>query len=490
MDNTDLARGAGVNYLGFAARLGARVPFLLLAGLLYGEALFGVYTFGITIVETAAAFSLFGMKRSLFKFMSESVARKETPYRPIANGIAVAVTIGTIITILIGIGSYQLASWFRIPSAAMPLLLLTPAIPMIVISDVLLVAIRFTRQMRYEVFARSIAEPITLTATVVVAYYAGARENGLFIGYVASLAVAAVLSVVFFVRVFPIRECLRVPLRRTELRQLIVFTGPTAGYDLMIMLADKVDILLVSYFFPAGTVGVYGMARQFSTFTKKIRQGFDRILPPVLSQSIAAGDMDRTRDQLALVSRWILSAHVVIVLVFAIYGSDLLGLLGGKFAAGATILTLLVVADAINGSLGVSELPIIYLRPGVNIGIGAATLAINTGAIILLAQVMGPEGAALSVVITYALVNAGRIGVNRWLFGITTVKLNLIKPLLAGVPAAAVVVAFQRFVPPIPGISIVGGILMLLGSYLTALYALGLEPEDRTQLRKLFKRFS
>jgi len=489
-DTRDLARGAGVNYLGYALRLGARAPFLLVAALLYGEVRFGEYVFGLSIVETAAALALFGLKRSLFKFMSESTARQETVYRAVANGVALATVMGAIATGVVIAGASHLAQWFHLPSAAHSLPLLAAAIPLIVTSDILLVAIRFTRQMRYEVMARSIAEPITLSVVAVSAYYLGAREHGLFIGYLASLTVAAAASVFFFARVFPIWTCLRMPLAWGEMRQLVSFSGPTAGYELMTLLGDQVDVYLVTYFFPAGVVGVYGMARQFSTFTKKVRQGFDRILPPVLSDAIAAGDLGRVGAQLALVSRWILSVQVLLVLVFAFFGNEVLGLLGGKFAGGAVALTLLLIGDAVNGSLGVSELPIVYLRPKANLLLGAGRLLLSLGTGIWLIGALGMEGAALSVVVTYCAINLARIVVNWGLFGIVTVRRSIGKPPLAAIPAAASAFLVLHLTAGVPVAGMVLGVPVLIGGYLTALYRLGLEPEERLQLRKLLGRGS
>lgn len=487
-DTQDLVRGAGVNYLGYVARLGARAPFLLVAGVLYGEARFGEYVFGLAVVETAAALALFGLKRSLFKFMSEATARHEPVDRALAHGVALATVAGTIATLAVATGAGSLAVWLRLPSAGTTLLLLTPTIPMIVTSDILLVAIRFTRQMRYEVMARSIAEPITLTATAALAYYVGAREHGLVIGYVASLSVAVLASIFFFARVFALRTLLRVPLRWGEMRGLVSFSGPTAGYDLLILLGNQVDVFLVTYFFPAGVVGVYGMARQFSTFTKKIRQGFDRILAPVVSDGIAAGDMGRVGDQLALVARWILSVQILLILVFAFFGDEVLGLLGGTFAGGALTLTLLLIGDAVEGSLGVNEWPIIYLRPSMNLVVGATRLLLGVGTGIWLINAFGLEGAALSVVVTYVVVNAGRIGMNRRLFGITPLRLSLLKPLLAALPAAAATFLLLEQTASMPVIGALISLPILIGGYLTVLYRLGLEPEEQLQLQKLVRQ--
>lgn len=487
-DRRDLARGAGVNYLGFVARLGARIPFLFLAGLLYGEVRFGEFTFGITVVETVAAVALFGLKRSLFKFMSEAEEAGGRPHQAIADGLAVAVMTGGAATLLVGLGADRLATLFRFPTAADALRLLSLAIPLIVLSDVLLTATRFTRRMRYEVWARSVGEPITLVAVITVAWLAGFREAGLQLGYVASLGVAAVLSAAFFVRLFPVWECLTAPLRWREIRRLAAFSGPTAGYDLLTLVVDKVDIFLVTFYSPPAVVGVYGMARQFATVTKKIRHGFDRILPPVLAQAVAAGDIGRARGQLVTVSRWILTVQVLIVLGFVFYGDEVLGLLGGQFGGAALILVLLMAGDAINGSLGVAELTIVYLKPWANVAIGAVMLAVGVAANVWLIRAWGAEGAAAAVLLTYAVANALRVGANRWLLGIHTVAARLLKPLAAAVPAVAVLLAVERLTAGLPPADVLLGIPLLVTTYVGALRLLGIEEEDRRLLARLLGR--
>lgn len=488
-DRDDLARGAGVNYLGYVARLGSRAPFLFLAGILYGEAAFGVYTFGTAIAETAAALSLFGMKRSLSKLLSDARAREEGLHRQIAVGIALALCLGTAITLAVGGGAGLLALAFDLPSAARAVMILSLAVPMIVVSDILLVAIRFTRQMRFEVYARSIAEPITLTVSVVVLYYLGARELGLVIGYVAALTVAAGATAVFFVRLYPVREILGARIRWGDLRELVTFTGPTAGYELTMLLANRVDVFLVSYFTSASAVGVYGMAREFSTVTKKIRQGFEPILRPVVSDSLATGAMGRARDQLATVSRWILSVQAPVILAFVFYADDLLGLLGGGFAGGALVLVLLMVGDAIEGALAVNEIPIVYLRPGANVFIGAGWFVVTVGAGVALVPRFGAEGMAMAVALALGVVNAARVAVNRWQLELVTVEWRLVKPLMAAVPAGAAVWALERFVAPGPLTAVLMGLPLLLALYGAAVVALGLEDEDREQLRRVRARF-
>jgi O-antigen/teichoic acid export membrane protein len=488
-DTRDLARGAGVNYLGSIARIAPRAFFLVLAGRLYGQEGFGAYTFGITVVETAAAIALFGMKRSLFRFMSEATARGETVHRSIANGIAFAVSAGFALTLLVAFGGGALAQAFGLSSAVRPLLVLTLAIPMIVTSDILLVAIRYTRQMRWEVYARSLIEPILLTASLIVVYFAGIREMGLAVAYVMSLLGAAVASILFFVRVFSLPTCLRVELRWSEIRQLASFTGPTAGYEFFLMLADKADIFLVSYFGSVGTVGIYGMARQFSTITKKLRAGFDRILPPVFSESVAANDLARGNQQLAMVARWIMTAELLVVLLFVFFGEAILGFVDAGFVAAAGVVVLLMIGDAFNGSLGVSELPFVYLRPAANIPFGAAMLIVTTGLGAFLIRDFGAEGAAMAVLVTAVVVNVARMSASRWMFGLSVVQPNLLKPIGAALITGGVVWGFLVVAGGMPVIGRLVALPLLLATYLGVLYSLGLEPEDRAQIGRLLARF-
>lgn len=495
-DTADLARGAGVNYLGFVARLGSRVPFLVIAGRLYGEALFGTYTFVTTVAETVAAISMFGMKRSLFKFMSEAQDEGRPLEGPIAHGVALALILGMAFTLAVGGGAGVLARAFDMPGSADALLAVAVSIPMIVLSDILLVAIRYTRQMRFEAYARSLVEPVTLTVAVLVFHLLGVREQGLVWGYVASLVLAAAATAWFFVRIFPVGECLRAPLRRDRLRALVDFSAPTAGYELLDILFKRMDVLLVSYYLAPAAVGVYGMAREISTVTKKIRGGFDRILPAVLSESMTAANFRRAEDQLARVSRWILTAEAAVILVFVFYGADVLALVGGSasggsggeeavFAAGATVLVLLMAGDAIRGALGFSELPFVYLRPTANVVFGAATLLVGAAGHVLLIPRLGPEGAAFSILVTMALINGARVLANRRYFGLVMIRASFLKPVLAALPPAAALVGLEALWPDAGWVTVAAGVPVLLGGYGVTLYLLGLEPGDRRQLERL-----
>ena len=69
-DIAALAKGGRTNMLGFALRLAARLPFLFIAGRLYGPELLGRFAYAIIVIELAAQLSTMGLKRGLAQQLS------------------------------------------------------------------------------------------------------------------------------------------------------------------------------------------------------------------------------------------------------------------------------------------------------------------------------------------------------------------------------------------------------------------------------------
>ncbi|HZV58594.1 MAG TPA: lipopolysaccharide biosynthesis protein, partial [Sphingobium sp.] len=64
-DIAALAKGGRANILGFLLRLAARLPFLFIAGRLYGASVLGRFAYAVLIVELVAQLATLGLKRGL-----------------------------------------------------------------------------------------------------------------------------------------------------------------------------------------------------------------------------------------------------------------------------------------------------------------------------------------------------------------------------------------------------------------------------------------
>ncbi|MGC1269034.1 MAG: lipopolysaccharide biosynthesis protein, partial [Croceibacterium sp.] len=87
-----LAKGGRTNFLGFLLRLAARLPFLFIAGRLYGAEALGRFASALVVIELAAMLCTIGEKRGLAQRLSEGD-------RPDANlvfdGLLAALVLGS-----------------------------------------------------------------------------------------------------------------------------------------------------------------------------------------------------------------------------------------------------------------------------------------------------------------------------------------------------------------------------------------------------------
>ncbi len=71
-DLAALARGGRINFLGFLLRLAARLPFLFIAGRMYGAEALGRFAYAVLVVEFVAQLSTLGLKRGLAEQLSKT----------------------------------------------------------------------------------------------------------------------------------------------------------------------------------------------------------------------------------------------------------------------------------------------------------------------------------------------------------------------------------------------------------------------------------
>ena len=480
-NSRDIARGTAANYGGFVFRLGVRIPFLFLAGMLYGETLYGGYIFAAAFVETVAVAALMGYKRSLFGFLEEArrAADDDKILAIIRSCWVLCMTVSLAAATLISLTSGLLADWMNSPDIATPTRVMAWAIPLIAGTDLLLATTRFKRKVRYEVLARSIAEPATLTVFALIFYLLGWKTAGLPLAYFCALAVACGVSIYGFCQCYSgIQRAGWMPF--SSLASMARRSAPTAGYDVLRALLANSHIMLMAWFFSEGVVGIYGVAVQFTTLVGKIGMGFEPILAPVVAQLTTWGKPGQMARQIRQVIRWILMIQFALVLVFVLYGEVLLGLIGEQFIAGQHILSILVLAVMLQSAFACNDLPIVYRKPRLNLYLIMVLLALNTLLIFGMAPLFGPVGVALSMFFTYLANAVLGVLLVYGLFGVWTISVNFLRP-LATVTIAMVAGLLLEHLEFSAWLSMPG--VLVLYALLTERFAL--TPEDRMQIREM-----
>ena len=70
-DIAALAKGGRTNFFGFLLRLAARLPFLFIAGRIYGAEELGRFAYAVLVVEFAAQIAAIGLRRGLAQLLAD-----------------------------------------------------------------------------------------------------------------------------------------------------------------------------------------------------------------------------------------------------------------------------------------------------------------------------------------------------------------------------------------------------------------------------------
>ena len=459
-----ILKGGGAAALGFLIRFGARLLFVLMAGRLFGVALFGAFTIAVAVVELAVTIGGAGLKRQLFKLLDEERGGRSPPHI-LLDGI-VLTTLASLACIL----PLMLVVALLPPGAlagntAAALLLLAPMILGQSLLDLLLAATRWTHLMRHQVWARSIIEPYAGVAVSALAWGLGFQATGLVIGYWAGTLGALAYALL------GARQCLgpfhlrpyRLSLKR--LRFIVKETALPTLSDCTNALAGRLDLYLVGLFLGESPAGIYGMARQVRTPIRQVRQSFDGLLTPIVSRTLSLAGPARTGQATASATRLILAIQLPILVGLVAIGRPLLAWIGPDFAAGYYAMLLLAVAECIQGAYGVPDLILLYRRPAFIIWLTAIGAAVNVAACVALVPRFGMEGAAGAALIACLAANLARRMFLARAFGIHVRLGYASAPLLAGAAGMAVAVALGGN----PGLAFAAGLIAYVATLGTAL---------------------
>jgi O-antigen/teichoic acid export membrane protein len=480
----DIAVGAAANYGGFLFRLSVRIPFLFLAGMLFGAEHYGEYVFATSFIEAIGVLCCLGFKRSIFGFLEESDLYKDP--REAAKLLMACWKLTLIAALgfacLVFVFAESIANFLNSPEVAIALRHLCWALPLIVTIDLFLSGCRFRRKIRYEVFARSMTEPVVLTIAAVIFYLQGFTENGLFWSYLIALTATSAAATYGLHKSYTHAEFGSIAAIPTAI-VLLRRAAPTGAYEFLKMVLDRLHILLVTFFFSESVTGVYGAAVQFTTLLNKIGAGFEPILAPVVAQLTNRGSGEQLHHQLAKIIRWVLSIELLLVVLFILFGRDILGAIGEEFATGEQIMWILVCAVAVQSAFMCNDLPVVYKRPLWNLTIILVLLGICGGSAYFLAPKFGPEGVAMALLITHlcgAILSSCLI----WhLFSVWPFERATFKPLIS--LFVGMTVGYLGLSLGIP--RVVGALLVILCFAATA-YRFSASSEERKWISRKLKK--
>ncbi|MBA3577628.1 MAG: oligosaccharide flippase family protein [Sphingomonas sp.] len=474
-----LARGGRINFFGFCLRLAARLPFLLIAGRMYGAEALGRFAFAILIVEFAAQLATLGLKRGL----AQQLAHSEKPHVCIAWDALVVAAIGAVAA---------MALLMVFPQAMFPNSEVTGMewlLPVTIIalawSDIMLAALAYRHDIASTVRARAVVEPVIISAAALALAFVSTRD-GLIIAYVLSMVGAVVASAIPFLKSYGLPRDWHPqpgPLWRMARRNI-----PVAAADAIEWGSRRIDIAVLALFFSPTVVGIYYVAQNVASLPAKLKTSFDPILGPVIARNLKKGDNLAIARQVRQVGFWVIAAQLGVALALVIPGEAVLGLVGPAFVAGTAALAFLLAAEVIAAMAAVSEAALIYVARHRNMLLSLAMLALEAGLAVALILIMRdsdlPEmwqatGPAIALMIALGFAAVAK---SRLLHSILGARVNGWRwPLVWAAAAASVAGYFATLMPEWAELLL--GIPLILVAFGAVLWTKGFGPQDRELFR-------
>jgi O-antigen/teichoic acid export membrane protein len=505
-----LAKGGRTNVFGFVLRLAARIPFLFIAGRLYGPEVLGRFAYAILVVEFVAQLAMLGLRRGL----AEMLSREE---KPAANQVMDAMLAG-MITAAIGAAILISVPAVMFPNSQINGLdrFLPLVIFVLVFTEIALAALAYRFDVASSVRARAVVEPWAISIfaglfawPAMLAVYgdnsitAGLRSilsalwpfhslrDGLIISYLLSM-VAAML-----VAAWPLWRSYGLPtgwrLEPKTLLSIIRRNAPLAAADAIDWGSRRLDLAILGLFASPAVVGIYYVAQQVASLPQKLKSSFDPILGPVITRNLQAKNYAEIAKQVGQVGFWIIAAQAGIALALGIPGEAVMGLVGPEFVGGTAAMAFLLAAEVAAATAVVSESALVYMARHRNLMISLAMLALQ----IVLSIILIHLSDLLPIKPSYnGLVHAAAVAAALMLaLGAASFAKAILLARLLGHPiniwrwsllpaiAAAIIIGVAATQLP-EWAELAFGVPAILGIYLWIIWRWGFGPEDRVLFKK------
>lgn len=481
-DIAALARGGRTNFIGFLLRLLARLPFLFIAGRLYGADALGRFASALVVIELIALVCSMGEKRGLAQRLTEG--GDEHPANLVFDGLLLALVLSTAAAAIMWVFPAPM-----FPSGQFTELdkLLVITIPAYALTEILLAAQAYRYDVATTVRARAVIEPWTISIMAGVFFYTAWRDSGLALAYIASIFAGLLAAAWPFLRSYGLpRDWRPGPLR---LARISARAFPLAVADTVEWGTRRLDIFILGLFAAPAAVGIYYVAQQVASLPQKLKTSFEPILGPVITRNLKDRNYAAIAAQVRQVGFWIIAAQAGIALALAIPGEAVMGLVGPNFVGGTGALAFLLLAEVVAATAVVSEAALVYVARKRNLAISLGTIALQAaltvGAMLLVARLGLGEpfkaaGAAMALMLALGCASLVKAWLLARILGFPVG--NWRWALVWAIAPAVVVGQIATWLPE--WAELIFGIPLILLTYGWFIWHRGFGPEDRVLFRR------
>jgi O-antigen/teichoic acid export membrane protein len=483
-----VARGAGISTAGQG--VGRVLGFVTQAAIsqLFGVAAFGFYTSGVAAVNLGQIVSRFGMENGVVRYVAHHRARGDTPRvrGTIIQAIFFSLVVSVIFSAVMFFGAPLMAErFYDAPIMESVLRAFAITLPFFTFMMMVLWATQGFQTVTYASYVQQMIRPALYLLLLPVFYLVGAGLVGVITAYGLSMLLGSVFAVYYLRKLFPPLFDNKIQ-PKFETRDLFSVSIPMSITTGAQYLNTWSAVWIIGYFAAGAPVGIFTAAARTATLSTIVRFAFSGIFSPIISSLHAQGDRESLGRLYKDISRWIFTGAFAIFLAILLLAEDVLVLgFGREAAVGVTALIVVAFAQLFSSSVGPTP-RMLAMTDNQNVAMVATAVASVVGVVVsfvLIGLAPTPEqkilGAAVGMASAIVTENAATLLAVRRRLGFWPYNLAWMKPLIAGLAAAALafVVGLLLPLPALLKIAVVGGVFGV--AYLALLLLLGLNDTDK-----------
>ena len=498
-----VAGGAIINFSGIFSRILLVYVYTFLLARLLPVSQVGQYFLMVTIISLVGLAAVVGLDYGVVRYVAlyAGEGRLEMARKILATGLLVGAPVGLVFASAVAWQAPFISRHFfdSAGGSVSAIRIFSLSIPLLVIARLFNATTQGMHKMQYQVYARDISEQVLKVGFSAVALMLGAGLFGVVWANVSALVVATVLSFYFAWLLLTQKgshaQNVLIAKRQpaspgSPSRAMLGYSYPLALSNILAALWLQIDTLMLGLLGTTQQVGYYGVALKVSLVGAKIITAFAVVFTPVIADLWHRGAAGELHRLFVSITRWIFTLSFPFFLIMFLFSGPVMRIFGTRFVAGAGVLIILAIGQLVNAATGTAGAMVIMSgRSKLELMNVCTALLVDALLCYLLIPPYGLNGAAVANIASLVLVNIMRVVEINVIMRMLAYDRSYLKPVLAGLMAAATTFLIGRFVIVITGFSqLLILVIILVFVYVLIMVALGLDAYDRAVLRNFRTR--
>lgn len=442
---------------------------------------YGLYVLATRVFELVVIASMLGFRPTIVKFLSSYIANNKGSFikGTFLYCLKILILTSILLAIIVTLFSSSISDYFfNKPELSFYLKLLMIIVPAQVMLYFFASSMQGIKLIKQQVLVTNVLLPLLFFILITVFFIAGLKLNGVIYAHILTVIIIAFILFLF------VNQQIIKPNRnknpRKEVKEIWKFSVPLY-FNSFIGTAIRISpILIMGYYLSNTDIGIYNVALKIAVLVFFIVTAFTLIFSPTISELFAKGDKSMVANLSKTVTKWIFTISLMVFALLNTYNIQVLNIFGHDFTAGNSVLFILLFAEIINSLSGLSGSIILMSgRSNVTLVNSIISFVLIISLTVWLTPIYGNIGPAIAYLVNAVILNSLRILELYYYEKIHPFRIDLLKPLAAGVLAFVII----QFLPELAFLRGYG--VMLLGTaifgavYIGILLILRLSYEDK-----------